>query len=110
MALAALVLILGFAYAIYYPSCCAKPEEAEAMQAFRTTCMQSARRANGGNGDLVMDDATEAKIGAYCHCMAEAVRRNLSEAEVARIAKGQTSDTTLALLGRIVDGCRAQME
>jgi len=80
-----------------------------AVQEFRNTCVKAARHANGG-GDLVMDDETEAKIGAYCACMVEAVRSNVPPEEIARIAEGRTSETTLTLLGRIVDGCKAQME
>ena len=81
----------------------------ESVQAFRNTCVKAARRANGG-GDLVMDDATEEKIGAYCSCMVEAVQSNVPPEEITRIAKGETSEKTLALLGRIVDGCKAKME
>jgi hypothetical protein len=81
----------------------------EAVQAFRNTCVKAARHANGG-GDLVMDDETEAKIAAYCGCMVEAVQSNVPPEEITRIARGQTSETTLALLGRIVDGCKAKMQ
>jgi hypothetical protein len=30
--------------------------------------------------------------------------------EIARIARGETSEKTLGLLDRIIDGCKAQME
>jgi hypothetical protein len=109
-ALVALVLTLGIAYTIYYPACCAKQRvEAAALQDFRNTCVQAARHANGG-GDLVMDDATEEKIGAYCGCMADAVGGNLAPPEIARIAQGAASDKTMQLLTRIVEGCKAKLE
>ena len=109
-ALAALVLILGFAYAIYYPACCGKPATTEAIASFRKTCMQSARRANGGSGDLVMDDATEEKIGAYCGCVAQSVADNVEPPEIARIATGTASDKTMQLLTHIVEGCKPKLE
>ena len=107
-ALVILVLVLGVVYVTQF-RIAAPDGTQEAVQEFRNTCVKAARRANGG-GDLVMDDETEAKIGAYCTCMVEAVRSNVPPEEIARIAQGQTSETTLALLGRIVDGCKAQME
>ena len=90
LGLAVLVLLAGAAYLLTYPNCCApKPEPVTvpmpaALQDFRNGCMKSARHANGG-GDLVMDDATEAKIGAYCGCVADALVGNVAPAEIAKI-------------------------
>jgi len=81
----------------------------EAVQAFRNTCMKAARHANGG-GDLVMDEATEAKIGAYCGCMSDAVAGNVPPKEIERIAQGTASATTMQLLTRIVDGCKPKLD
>jgi hypothetical protein len=78
------------------------------VQEFRNTCMKAARHANGG-GDLVMDDATEAKIGAYCGCVSDAIESNVPAAEIAKLGQGQASDTTLKLLDRIVDGCKPKL-
>jgi hypothetical protein len=102
-----LVLVLAVVYLTEFRI--NAPAETDAVQGFRNTCMKAARHANGG-GDLVMDDATEAKIGAYCSCMVDAVQSNVPPEEIAKIARGRTSEKTLALLDRIVDGCKAQME
>jgi hypothetical protein len=107
-ALVIVVLVLAVVYVTQF-RINAPDGTQESVQAFRNTCVKAARHANGG-GDLVMDDDTEAKIGAYCSCMVEAVQSNVPQEEIARIAKGETSETTLALLGRIVDGCKAKME
>ncbi len=114
LALSVLVLLLGAGYAYYrvMPVCCAPPIPGiagEAVQQFRNTCVKAARHANGG-GDLVMDDATEEKIGAYCGCISDAVASNVPTPEIARIAQGQTSAATLSLLDRIVDGCKPKLE
>jgi hypothetical protein len=103
-----LVLVLAVVYLTEF-RINAPAGDTDAVQAFRNTCMKAARHANGG-GDLVMDDATEAKIGAYCSCMVDAVQSNVPPEEIAKIARGRTSEKTLALLDRIVDGCKAQME
>jgi len=105
--LSVLVLALAAAYLMQR----AQPPQigGEALQAFRNTCMKAARHANGG-GDLVMDEATEAKIGAYCGCMSDAVAGNVPPKELDRIAQGTASATTMQLLTRIVDGCKPQLE
>jgi hypothetical protein len=107
-AMVILVLVLAVVYVTQFRMNAPGSTE-EAVQAFRNTCVKAARHANGG-GDLVMDDDTEAKIGAYCSCMVDAVQSNVPPEEITRIAQGQTSEQTLALLGRIVDGCKAKME
>ncbi len=110
LSLSILVLVIAAGYLVYWPSCCApQPVEASALAQFRDTCVKAARHANGG-GDLVMDDATEEKIGAYCGCVSDAVAANVPTPEIARIAQGQTSDATLSLLDRIVDGCKPKLE
>ena len=108
-AMVILVLVLAVVYMTQFRINAPAGSTQEAVQAFRNTCMKAARHANGG-GDLVMDDATEAKIGRYCSCMVAAVEGNVPPEEIARIAQGQTSEQTLTLLGRIVDGCKTQME
>ena len=64
------VLVLAAYYLLYLR----EPQkfDAAAVQEFRNTCMKSARHANGG-GDQVMDEATEAKIGAYCTCISDSI-------------------------------------
>jgi len=104
-----LVMVLAVVYLTQFRINAPADGTREAVSAFRTTCIKAARHANGG-GDLVMDDDTEEKIDRYCGCMVNAVQSNVPPEEITRIAQGQTSEKTLALLGRIVDGCKAQME
>ena len=108
-AMIVLVMVLAVVYLTEFRINAPSGATQEAMQTFRNTCMKAARHANGG-GDLVMDEATEAKIGRYCSCMVDAVQSNVPPEEITKIAQGQTSEKTLALLDRIVDGCKAQME
>ncbi len=82
---------------------------ADALQQFRNSCVKEARHANGG-GDLVMDDATEAKIGAYCGCVADGLIAKVAPMEIARIADGTMSDDTLKRLDVIVADCRAKLQ
>ena len=107
-ALVVLVLVLAVIYLTQFRITTVSPA-AEAMQTFRNTCVISARHANGG-GDLVMDDATEEKIGAYCGCVADAVAGNVAPAEITRIAQGTASDKTMQLLTRIIEGCKPRLE
>jgi hypothetical protein len=114
LALSVLVLIVGAGYAYYrvMPLCCAPPQSgiaAEAVQQFRNTCVKEARHANGG-GDLVMDDATEAKIGDYCGCVADGLVAKASPMEIAKIPDGTVSDDTLKLLDAIVADCRGKLQ
>jgi len=103
-----LVLVLAVVYLTEFRIVPASPSS-DAMQAFRNTCVKSARHANGG-GDLVMDDATEEKIGAYCGCVGDAVAGNVPPAEIEKIAQGTASDTTMQLLTRIVEGCKPKLD
>ena len=104
-----LVMVLAVAYLAVYRINAPAGGTQEAMQTFRNTCMKAARHANGG-GDLVMDDATEEKIGAYCGCVADSVAGNVAPDEITRIAQGSASATTMQLLTRIVDGCKPKLE
>jgi len=113
LTLSVLVLILGAGYAYYrvMPDCCAPPMPtiaSEAVQQFRNTCVKEARHANGG-GDLVMDDETEAKIGAYCGCVADGMVAKVPPTEIAKIADNTVSDDTLKLLDAIVADCRGKL-
>lgn len=108
-ALVVLVLVLAVVYLTQFRIAAPPPPWAATMQSFRNDCMKAARHANGG-GDLVMDDATEAKIGAYCGCMAEAIQGNVQPAEIEKIGRGQASDTTVQLLSRIAEGCKPKLE
>ncbi len=114
LALSVLVLIIGAGYAYFrvMPVCCAPPTPsiaAEAVRQFRNTCVKEARHANGG-GDLVMDDATEAKIGGYCGCVADGLVAKVSPLEIAKIPDGTVSDNTLKLLDAIVADCRTKLQ
>jgi len=114
LALSVLVLILGAGYAYYHvmSACCALPTPTiatEAVQQFRNTCVKEARHANGG-GDLVMDDETEAKIGAYCSCVADGLLAKVPPTEIAKIADGTMTDDTLKRLDVIVADCRAKLQ
>lgn len=114
LSLSVLVLILGAAYAYWrvMPNCCAPSMPtiaAEAVQQFRNTCVKEARHANGG-GDLVMDDETEAKIGAYCGCVADGLVAKVPPTEIAKIADGTVGDDTLKLLEAVVADCRGKLQ
>jgi len=110
LALSVLVLILGagYAYTRVMPAPPATGIAAEAVQQFRNTCVKEARHANGG-GDLVMDDETEAKIGAYCGCVADGLQAKVPPTEIAKIADNTVGDDTLKLLDAIVADCRAKL-
>jgi hypothetical protein len=108
-AMIVLVMVLAVLYLVQFRMSAPVSPWAQAMQSFRNDCMKAARHANGG-GDMVMDEATEEKIGAYCGCMAEAMKSNVQPAEIERIGRGQASDTTVQLLSRIAEGCKPQLE
>lgn len=113
LTLSVLVLIAGGLYAYYRAPyvCCAPPPSdprTVALQEFRNGCMKTARHANGG-GDLVMDDATEAKIGAYCGCVADAIDANVPPADIVKLGEDQESDATRKLLGNIIQGCQPKL-
>lgn len=108
-ALVVLVLVLAVVYLTQFRISAPPSPWAQALQSFRNDCMKAARHANGG-GDLVMDDATEEKIGAYCGCVAEAMQGNVQPAEIEKIGRGQASDKTVQLMSRIVEGCKPQLE
>jgi hypothetical protein len=104
-----LVLMIGMGWVIYsrYTGPAAPAPDEAALQQFRNICVREARHANGG-GDLVMDDATEAKIGAYCGCVADGIGAKLRPEEIAHLATGtQSAETTQILLATISD-CRAK--
>jgi hypothetical protein len=108
-----LVLLAGAGYAYYrvIPNCCAPPVPtiaAEAAQQFRNTCVKEARHANGG-GDLVMDDATEARIGGYCGCVADGLVAKVPPEQMAKIADSEVDDDMLKLLDAIVAGCQSKL-
>lgn len=107
--LAILVLAVAATYLVDRAQQATRPLAPEALQAFRNDCAKAARHANGG-GDLVMDDATEEKIGAYCGCMAAAIESNVEPAEIEKIGRGQVSVKTVQLLSRIAEGCKPQLE
>ena len=110
LALSIAVLILGGMYVYSRSTTPPAPGIAtEAMQQFRNTCVKEARHANGG-GDLVMDDATEAKIGAYCGCVADSLAAKVPPMEVAKIADGTMSDETMKKLDAIVADCRVKLQ
>lgn len=108
-ALIVLVMVLAVVYLVQFRMNKPASPWADTLQSFRNDCMKAARHANGG-GDLVMDDATEEKIGAYCGCMAEAMQSNVEPAEIEKIGRGQASDTTVQLLSRIAEGCKPKLD
>jgi hypothetical protein len=105
-----LVLIVGAGYAYYSTLPPPRPGiAAEAVQQFRNTCVKEARHANGG-GDLVMDDATEARIGAYCGCVSDGLVAKVTPEQMAKIADSEVSDDLLKLLDAIVANCQAKLQ
>ena len=104
------MLIVGAGYAYYRTMPPSRPSiAAEAVQQFRNTCVKEARHANGG-GDLVMDDATEAKIGAYCGCVADGLVAKVPPEQMAKIADSDVSDDMVKLLDAIVAGCQSKLQ
>jgi hypothetical protein len=108
-AMVVLVMVLAVIYLTQFRINAPADGTRKAVSAFRTTCIKAARHANGG-GDLVMDDDTEEKIGAYCGCMAEAIQSNVEPSEIEMIGRGQPSDKTVQLLSRIAEGCKPQLQ
>jgi hypothetical protein len=112
LGLAVFVLLAGAAY-VYLrmpqPCCAPQPIDAEIMGQFQNFCVKAARHASGG-GDLVMDDATEAKIGDYCTCVADGLQQKIPPMEVARIADGTQSDKTMQTLDAIIGDCRPKLQ
>ena len=105
-----MVLLAGAGYAYYRTTPPARPSiAAEAVQQFRNTCVKEARHANGG-GDLVMDDATEARIGAYCGCVADGLVAKVPPEQMAQIADSEVSDDMAQLLDAIVADCQSKLQ
>jgi hypothetical protein len=110
LTLSVLVLLAGAGYAYYRTMPPTRPSiAAEAVQQFRNTCVKEARHANGG-GDLVMDDATEARIGGYCGCVADGLVAKVPPEQMAKIADSDVDDDMVKLLDAIVAGCQAKLQ
>jgi hypothetical protein len=104
-----LVLLIGMGWVVYsrYTAPGAPAPDEAALQQFRNICVKQARHANGG-GDLVMDDATEAKIGAYCGCVADGIAARLRPEEIANLATGTQSEETTQILSATISDCQAR--
>jgi len=77
------------------------------MNSFQETCVQGQRRAI--SGDLrPLDDGTEARLLAFCDCVAEEVGSRLSQQDIAAIGLEQSSPALAAKLDAIFDRCRAR--
>mgnify|MGYP001550889320 CR=1 FL=1 len=105
------VLLIGTGWLVYsrYTCCTAAPlaPDRAALQDFRNICVRQARHANGG-GDLVMDNETEAKIGAYCGCVADGIGAKLRQEDITALANGTPSDQTTQILATVVADCKEQ--
>jgi hypothetical protein len=113
LGLSVAVLALAAAYLLDRPTCCAPAPiaapDAAALQRFRNTCVNQARHANGG-GDLVMDDETEARIGAYCGCVADGIAAKISPLEILKIGEGTAGIDTTLTVNAIVADCRPKLQ
>lgn len=77
----------------------------EPLSAFQQSCIEGQRRAVTGE-TLPLDDESEAKILAYCTCVAEEIGRRLSGEELAALGLGQSSAAAGAKLDETIAYCR----
>ncbi len=75
------------------------------LSAFQQTCIEGQRRAVTGE-TLPLDDESEAKILAYCGCVAEEVAKRLGGEELAALGLGQPGAETSAKLDQVIAFCR----
>ena len=85
-----------------------------ALDAFQQACIAGQRQSITGSvtggiagGSLPLDDETEAKLLAYCDCVARAVGTRLSPQELADIGLEQSNPAVSSKLAAIFDACRA---
>lgn len=77
-----------------------------ALNSFQQACI-AGQRQNIAGGTLPLDDETEAKLLAYCDCVAREVNTRLSAQEIADIGLEQSSPAVQAKLAAILAACRA---
>lgn len=77
----------------------------EPLSAFQQSCIEGQRRTATGQ-TLPLDEESEAKILAYCTCVAEEVGKRLSATELAGLGLGQPSQETGAKLDLVIAYCR----
>lgn len=79
----------------------------ESLSAFQQACIDGQRR--GVSGDTrPLDDPTEARILAFCDCVAKEVGDRLSQQDIAAIGLDQSSQALNAKLEAIFALCRLQ--
>lgn len=76
------------------------------LDAFQQACIAGQRQTISGSA-LPVDDETEAKLLAYCDCVAREVANRLSPQDVADIGLEQSQPDVHAKLNAIFDLCRA---
>lgn len=75
------------------------------LDSFQRTCVEGQRR--GISGDTrPLDDATEARLLAFCTCVAQEVGGRLSPQDLAAIGLEQSSPALDARLEAILASCR----
>lgn len=75
------------------------------LDSFQRACVEGQRR--GISGDVrPLDDATEARLLAFCDCVAHEVSGRLSQQEIAAIGLEQSSQALDAKLESIFALCR----
>jgi hypothetical protein len=79
----------------------------ESLSAFQQACIDGQRRSISGD-TRPLDDPTEARMLAFCDCVAKEVGGRLSQQEVAAIGLDQGSPALNAKLEAILALCRLQ--
>jgi len=79
----------------------------EVVSGFQETCVQGQRR--GISGDIrPLDDATEARLLAFCGCVETEVRNRLSDQDIAAIGLQQSSKDVDDKIQTILALCRTR--
>jgi hypothetical protein len=77
----------------------------QSLNSFQQTCVEGQRRGISGHA-LPLDDETEARLLAYCDCVAAEVGGRLSQQDLAAIGLDQSSPALTAKLEAIFALCR----
>ena len=77
------------------------------LNSFQEACIKGQRK--GISGDILpLDDATEARVLAFCDCVAKEVGARLSQHDIAAIGLNQSNPAIDTKIEAILDLCRLQ--
>lgn|SRR5512147_2363667 len=79
----------------------------ETLSGFQETCLAGQRTGISG-ADRPLDDATEARLQAFCGCVEQEVGSRLSQLDIAAVGLQQSGKDVDAKLAAILDLCRAR--